>query len=164
MSATQSIIKEIEHESVATTKMLERVPADKFDWAPHQKSMSLKQLASHIADLPKTVTIISTTDYLDFAEKKTPKASISSAEDLVAIFKKNITDSISALKTLKEEDLSKLWAMRSGDQVFLNAPKKVSIRTVALNHLYHHRGQLSVYLRLLNIPLPSVYGPSADEQ
>lgn len=163
MSVINALVKEVEQESASTIKMLERVPADKFDWKPHEKSMTLKQLATHVAELPITIKIAATTDYLDFAEKSFSKPEINSAQDLVNLYQQSTAAAISALKALKDEDLNLNWIMRSGEQVFFNAPKSVAVRTVALNHFYHHRGQLSVYLRLLNIPLPGVYGPSADE-
>lgn len=164
MSLTQSLIQEIKHESASTRKMLERVPADKFDWRPHEKSMSLKSLATHVADLAGMTGIAASKDYLDFMEDNGAKPQINSTEDLVAHFDALNNNTIEILKELKDEDLNKEWTMRAGDHIIMQAPKKVAIRSMGLNHLYHHRAQLGVYLRLLDIPIPGMYGPSADEK
>lgn len=163
MSLIQALISEIENESKGTRKTLERVPNDKMDWSPHEKSMSMKALASHIANLGSITAIIANTSLFDFAALKEPLPEFDTAEDLVKAFDKGTQDSIEALKALKDEDLAEKWVMRAGDHLIMNQPKAVAIRIMALNHLYHHRAQLGVYLRLLDIPVPGVYGPSADD-
>ncbi len=164
MALTDMLIKEIEKEAAGTKKTLERVPADKFDWQPHQKSMTMKQLATHIVGLVQMTGIAATTDYLDFVEGTMKTPEINSTEDLVTEFDKNTQETIAALKSIKDEDLNKEWVLRAGDHVIVKAPKLEAIRTMALNHTYHHRAQLGVYLRLLDIPVPGVYGPSADDK
>ncbi len=164
MSITQSLIQEIKHESASTRKMLERVPVDKFDWKPHEKSMSLKSLATHVADLAGMTGIAASKDYLDFMEDKGTQPEINSTEDLVAHFDALNNNTLKILMELKDEDLNKEWTMRAGDHIIMQAPKKVAIRSMGLNHLYHHRAQLGVYLRLLDISIPGMYGPSADER
>lgn len=164
MSLTQALIAEIEHESASTKKILERVPDEKFDWTPHDKSMSLKKLATHIATLVAMPGFIAGAPYLDFAEGKFRVPEINSTADLVKAVDDATAQTINALKAINDEDLDAKWSMRRGEHVIVEAPKKVAIRTMGLNHLYHHRGQLSVYLRLLNVPVPGMYGPSADER
>lgn len=164
MSLTQALIAEIVHESASTKKILERVPEDKFDWSPHEKSMSLKKLATHIASLAGMPGYIAGSDYLDFAEGKFRAPEIASTADLVKAVDDATAKTIHALKAIKDEDLNVKWTLRHGEHVIVEAPKGVAIRTMGLNHLYHHRGQLSVYLRLLNVPVPGMYGPSADDR
>lgn len=162
MNLAQQLKQEFERESVSMQKILERIPTEKFDWKPHEKSMSLKQLAVHLAEITGLISLIVHQDELDFAAV-TKKPKINSTEELVSFYKKLKQKSMQALDEVKEEDLDKLWVMRSGDHIIMELPKKDFIRVMAMSHAYHHRGQLSVYLRLLNIPVPSIYGPSADE-
>ncbi|MCZ2223164.1 MAG: DinB family protein [Chitinophagales bacterium] len=164
MSLTKALITEIQHESVSTKKMLERVPAEKFDWRPHAKSMTLKQLATHIANLSGWVSLIIKTDYLDFLEGTLKRPEINTTEDLVKENQSGTEQTIEALQSAKDEDLlNQNWTLRKGEHVIMEMTKAAFIRSMALNHLYHHRAQLSVYLRLLDIPIPGMYGPSADE-
>lgn len=163
MSLTNSLIQEIENESVSMVKSLERVPADKFDWRPHHKSTTLKSLAVHIAELAGMPAAIVGLDELDLAAVE-PAPKINNAQDLVAYYNKGKTQSVEALKKISDEDLNKEWTLRYGDHIIKKLPKKDMIRNMGLSHAYHHRAQLGVYLRLLDQPVPSVYGPSADEQ
>ena len=164
MSLKDSLIAEIEQESKNTKKMIERVPEDKFDWQPHVKSMTVKALASHIATLSGMAGFVVKSDYLDFKEGKLKRPEINSKADLIKAVEESTRETIDALKSANDEDLNKSWVMRMGDYVILNAPKSAAIRTMCLNHLYHHRAQLGVYLRLLDIPIPGMYGPSADDR
>lgn len=163
MSLINSFITEIEQESANSRKILERVPSDKFDWQPHEKSRTLKQLASHIANLSERVGLIVKTDYLDLSNNNLKQPIVNNTEDLVRILNKGTEDSLKALKEAKDGDLDKLWVFRNGEHIIFEMPKAAAIRVTALNHSYHHRGQLGVYLRLLNVPIPGMYGPSADE-
>lgn len=161
MSLSKALAEELQQEAVATRKMLERVPQDAFDWKPHEKSTTLGGLASHIAQLPGMVVPILTMDELDFGNfEPFMPASVS---ELVGKFDKNIADAVGQLKEQPDEHLLKTWRMLSNGKVFFEMPRAAFIRSVMLNHLIHHRGQLSVYLRLRDVPLPSVYGPTADE-
>lgn len=164
MSLSEFLIAEIERESASTQKMLERVPEDKFEWRPHEKSMTLKALATHIANLAGMPGLVVTLDYLDFAEGKVKRPIINNTMDLVKVLNEGTKISVDALKSTKEEDLNKTWVLRHGEHVILEAPRGAAIRSFALNHLIHHRGQLSVYLRLLDVPVPGMYGPSADDK
>ncbi len=156
------LLKEMEQEAAITRKMLERVPADKFDWKPHEKSMSMKQLTIHIAELPSWVKMALTTSELDFSKMDyTPTPANNSAE-LLAIFEKSLAEGMEALREAKEEDLLPEWTLRNGEQVY-NVFTKYGVIRHAFAQTTHHRAQLGVYLRLLNIPIPGSYGPSADE-
>ena len=140
--------------------MLERVPPDSLAWRPHEKSRTLGEIAAHIANLPGMFIATMDRDEFDRYEYKSAPETL---PDILQTFDRNISSALEALKTQSDERLLGSWRYKHGKQVIFEAPRLVVIRTTALNHLIHHRGQLSVYLRLLNIPLPSVYGPTADE-
>lgn len=161
MSLSKTLAEELQHEAVSTRKMLERVPQDAFDWKPHEKSMKLGRLAGHVAELPSMVVPILTTDELDFGGYKPFMPE--SVSELIERFDKNVADAVGLLQNNSDEHLLKTWRMLSGGKVFFEMPRGAFIRSIMLNHLIHHRGQLSVYLRLRDVPLPSVYGPTADE-
>ncbi|HET8573257.1 MAG TPA: DinB family protein [Edaphocola sp.] len=163
MTLISSLIAEIGHEASNTEKMLARVPADKFDWRPHEKSMTLKHLAAHVADLAGWPAFIVKTQFLDFANNNLERPVVESTEDLLALLKKGTEESVEALKNVTEEDLEGNWILRNGEHIIIDMPKAAVIRNMALNHIYHHRAQLGVYLRLLDVPVPGMYGPSADD-
>lgn len=162
MSIVQSLIEEIQRERGSTKQHLTRIPADKFDWKPHEKSMSIKALSAHIAEIAGLPGLIIKTDEVDLADGN-KKPEIKTADDLVKFFEENTDQTIGALQSAKDEDLKKVWKMRHGDHVIMEMPKGDALRMMGMSHLYHHRGQLGVYLRILDIPVPSTYGPSADE-
>ena len=161
MNLNEPLIAEIQLEAASTRKMLERVPQDSLAWKPHEKSRTLGEIAAHIANLPGL--FIATLDRDEFDRHKY-QAATDTVADILETFDRNISASIEVLKTLSDERLLTPWRYKYGEYLVFEMPKLVVIRTTGLNHLIHHRGQLSVYLRLLNIPLPSVYGPTADEQ
>ncbi len=165
MSITTAFIGELKHECALTKKMLERVPLDKKEWKPHEKSMTLGRLATHVAEISHWVSDIIHVDDFDFMNNFNfnPPAAASTAE-LLEIFQTNLDKALSDLSGINDQDLEKSWIVRRGGQVMFNTPKKIAIRGWALNHMVHHRGQLSVYLRLLDVPVPGMYGPSADER
>ena len=159
----QGMINELTHEAAQTRKMLERVPFDKLDYKPHEKSMSLGRLAAHIAEMPSWIPMTFEHDQLDFANWNYKPFKPETREDLLRFFDENVQ---AALKTLEEEDGQRMlqpWTMRRGEQIFFTMPKIAVARSFAMNHLVHHRGQLSVYLRLNDVAIPGMYGPSADE-
>ena len=159
----QAIMNEIKHEGASTKKLLERVPFDKFDWKPHERSMLLGKLAVHIAEIPRwSSRILSATEF-DFTKANYTPAEVHSTEELVKLSESNIQNALNDFNAAKDEDLMAPWTFRRGEHVIFTLPRVAAIRTLAMNHLLHHRGQLSVYLRLLNIPIPGMYGPSADE-
>jgi uncharacterized damage-inducible protein DinB len=148
-------------EGATTRKMLARVPDDQFSYKPHEKSMDMKRLASHIADLPGWIHMAFTTDGIDFAQPyEAPK--INNKADLLAYFDKRYAEGLSTLVPENEKMLDKPWTMRSGDKIYSSDPRIGVIRH-SISQQIHHRAQLGVYLRLLNIPIPGSYGPSADE-
>lgn len=163
MTLNQALIAELKNEGASTRKLLERVPTDKNDWKPHDKSMNLGRLSAHVADLPGWVSFIMNADELDLGANKSQPYMAASATELAEHFEKKNNDAIAALEHAAAEEFDKPWTLRKGDHVIFTMPKAVVLRSMALSHLYHHRGQLSVYLRLLNVPIPGMYGPSADD-
>jgi len=161
MSVSQAFLQEFDHEAKTTRRVLERVPADKFDWKPHPKSMSLGELAMHTAMTPGLICGWACEDEYKFKGDKTPVPA--STADIVAAHDKSVTTYKEVLGQLGDSGLSRNWKGSAGDQTIFEMPKSALVRSIALNHWYHHRGQLSVYLRLLDVPVPSIYGPSADE-
>lgn len=156
------LLKEMEEEAKTTRKMLACVPNDKYNWKPHPKSMSVRSLATHIAELPSWVTLALTTDELDFAKGGYQPHPINNTTELLEYFEKNFEDGKEHLRNAKDEDLLPNWTMRNGDEIYSVATKGETIRH-AYCQTVHHRAQLGVFLRLLNIPIPGSYGPSADE-
>lgn len=154
--------KEMKQEAVTTRKMLERIPQDKFDYKPHEKSMALKNLAIHIAELPSWVSMGLNTSELDFAKMDYKPTEVSNTGEIVDLFDKSLAEGFAALDKAKEEDLLPTWTMRSGEKIHGVMTKYEVIRH-AFAQTTHHRAQLGVYLRLLNVPIPGSYGPSADE-
>lgn len=158
----QSLLKEMEQEAQTTRKMLERVPEGQFDWKPHPKSGTLKWLATHIAELPGWVEMTLTTDELDFENNPYKQEPISSTSELLQYFDRSLEKGKAQLAKATEDDLEKPWTLRSGSQIFSTNSKADVIR-MAYCQTVHHRAQLGVYLRLLDVPIPGSYGPSADE-
>lgn len=156
------LLKEMDQEARTTRKMLERVPQQKFDWQPHPKSMTLRSLATHVAELPGWVTMTLNTDELDFAKNHYNPPVFNDSKDLVAYFEKELAEAHLQLAKATEGELLRNWTMRSGDQIYMVATKGEVIR-MAYCQTVHHRAQLGVFLRLLDIPIPGSYGPSADE-
>ncbi|RYY30322.1 MAG: DinB family protein [Sphingobacteriaceae bacterium] len=162
MSIIQMLLKEMDQEALTTKKMLERVPSDKFDWQPHEKSMTIRQLTTHIAELPGWITMTLNTDGLDFAENPYQPETINNTTELLQLFAKSLAFGKESLAAATDEQLLPEWILRNGDMVLYVGTKGEMIR-VAFSQIVHHRAQLGVYLRLLNIPIPGSYGPSADE-
>lgn len=162
----ESLLPEFDQEMKVTRKALERVPDDKLTYQPHPKSMSMGQLASHIAEMISWLGATLVTDSLDLnppgGEPWKPFIAASNA-DLLAKFDKNVVDARAALAGASDEQLMATWSLLSGGKSFFTMPRIAVIRGMILNHVIHHRGQLSVYIRLNDIPVPSIYGPSADD-
>ncbi len=156
------LLKEMSEEAVSTRKMLAIVPNDKYDWQPHPKSMTIRSLVTHIAELPTWVSMGIHTDGLDFATAPYDPVKIDNTDDLLVLFDKSLVDGKTALEATSEEVLEQPWVMRNGEKVYLNITKYELIRTT-FGQTSHHRAQLGVFLRLLDIPIPGAYGPSADE-
>ncbi len=164
MAYKDALIAELRYESDSTKKILERVPIEKNDWRPHEKSFTLGRLATHVAEIPHWISRIITIDDWDFAARGFNPQVAQTKDELIKIFHDKLEQAIADLNTMKDEDFEKTWIVRRGDQMRRELPKKIAIRSWGFSHLFHHRGQLSVYLRLLNVPVPGMYGPSADEK
>ena len=162
MSATQAMIAELEQELATTRRVLERVPSDKLAWKPHEKSMSLGKLAMHVASIPGYISSWALEDSFTMTGAGSPEAN--STTEILAAHDAGATQAKTNLGKIGDAGLGKTWSLKTPDgKAVMSMPKAALLRSIALNHYYHHRGQLSVYLRLLNIPVPSIYGPSADE-
>lgn len=163
MSTLSNFLKELEQESVVTRKMLERIPADKSDWQPHPKSMSMKNLAGHIAELPGWISMAFTTTEMDFASNPYQPPVWNTNEELLGIFEETLAGAKEHLMKATEAELEPEWILRNGEEIYMKITKGELVRH-AMSQTIHHRAQLGVYLRLLDIPIPGTYGPSADEQ
>ena len=160
---SQSFIGELKHEAASTKRILERVPEGKFDWKPHEKSMSLGRLASHVAELPGFLNSILTMDDVDFAKGHYKALHPKTPEELLSVFQQKLDEVVETLQNTSDEKMQASFTLRSGDHVIATVPRMIAVRSMALNHIIHHRGQIAVYLRLLDVPVPGMYGPSADE-
>jgi uncharacterized damage-inducible protein DinB len=161
MAAIDPILMEIEQEAKVTQRVLERIPADKLTWKPHPKSLSLGQLAMHIAVGQGRLAEIISKDTHEIGVISQPQPGPN--DDILKTFNQGTADALGTLKKLNDSQLTALWTLTKGGKVVLSAPRIGVIRSILMNHFYHHRGQLSVYLRMLDVPIPSIYGPSADE-
>jgi uncharacterized damage-inducible protein DinB len=162
MDIIKELLAELESEATTTRKMLALVPEDRFEWTPHPKSMTLKQLATHVAEIPAWYALAVDQDVLDFSENSYQPTPITNRAELLALFEVSYRKGEEALKRLSEALLDKPWIMRSGEAVYLDTTKYGMVRH-AFAQTIHHRAQVGVFLRLLDIPIPGSYGPSADE-
>jgi uncharacterized damage-inducible protein DinB len=162
MSIADGLIQELESEAATTRRVLERVPAEHFDWRPSPRSRSLGQLALHIATTPGGVAALAAQNPAEvprFPEETGP----SSVTDLLAALERSLAEARSIVGTMDDAALNEVWRVTAGGREVMAVPRVAFLRSVMLNHWYHHRGQLTVYLRELGVPIPSIYGPSADE-
>ena len=157
------LIAEIEQEAKVTRTCLERVPAEKFDWKPHEKSMEFRKLAVHVAEMFSWTAATLQAPELDFAKWEYKPVEPQTTEELVQYLDKCVAEAIDVLRNTPDEVFMDNWTMRNGETVYFTLPKAAVMRSFVMNHIIHHRGQLSVYLRLNDIAVPSIYGPSADE-
>jgi uncharacterized damage-inducible protein DinB len=154
--------QELEREALTTRKMLSIIPTEKFGLKPHEKSMTIKVLATHIADIFTWFGMVINTSELDFAKNPYQAEEVNSTPELVSLFEKNLEQGRAALANAKEEQMADNWIMRNGEEIWVNDNKHDVLR-MCFGQIIHHRAQLGVFLRLLNIPIPGSYGPSADE-
>jgi len=162
MDLIEMLLKEFDQEANTTRRMLSRIPDDKYDWKPHEKSMTIRQLATHIAELPAWMSMVIHTTELDFATSPYNPIAINNTSALMELFEKSLIDGRSTLSNTNEEVLAQIWTLRNGDQILSAGPKSEMVR-MTFSQIVHHRAQLGVFLRLLNVPIPGSYGPSADE-
>lgn len=163
MAFADTFLPEFDNEMKTTRSLLEIVPFHNADWKPHTKSTGLGALASHVTNLTGFGAMIATTTERNFGAPDQPKPmQYSNTAELLSAFDANVKKSREALAKLSDADLDASWTLRNGDHVIFSLPRRVTLRTLLMNHIIHHRGQLSVYLRLNDVPLPSIYGPTAD--
>ena len=161
MSAIEMLLQELDHEAKATRRVLERVPDDRLGWKPHDRSMTLGQLALHVAVVPGAIAEMSQNSPFPVPQFKQPSAT--SVTQLVETFDESLAKARRILGGIDDAALANTWRMVDGDREVMALPVGALLRALMLNHWYHHRGQLCVYLRQVGVPVPSVYGPSADE-
>ena len=166
MPISQMLVPEFDHEMANTRKTLERVPDEKFGWKPHEKSMSLGGLATHLANIPSWTAHTFDRDELDIAPPGQPPHKLDEAKsraELLEAFDKNVASARAALEAASDENWQGKWSLLNGGNKIFTLPRIAVMRGFILSHSIHHRAQLGVYLRLLDVPVPSIYGPSADE-
>jgi uncharacterized damage-inducible protein DinB len=163
MSEIASMLREFSEEAATTRRVLERVPADKLAWRPHERSMSLGQLALHIATVPAAIADITKPDTFDVSQSRFIQPMPANIEEVHAALEQTIRAVEQTLQQTTVDTAHAEWRLMFGGQELQCIPRVSVWRSLMLNHWYHHRGQLSVYLRLLDVPVPSIYGPSADE-
>jgi uncharacterized damage-inducible protein DinB len=161
MRLADSILSELDQEAQTTKRVLERIPDDKLGWKPHPKSFSLGQLGLHIARLPGGLTAAIASDSMEVPSFAQSEAK--SRQEILDTFSQSLTSAKETLKNMDDARLASTWKLTKNGKVLMSLPRVAFLRSILLNHGYHHRGQLSVYLRMLDVPLPSIYGPSADE-
>lgn len=162
MTMLDPLIAELEQESATTRRVLERVPDGKFDWKPHEKSMHLGRLAMHVATVPSEIAKIASRDEVQTSEFE-PTPEVATTAEVLAAHDSSLAEAKAALSKMDDATAGGMWKVMNGDKELMAMPRIALVRVIMLNHLYHHRGQLTVYLRMLDVPVPSVYGPSADE-
>lgn len=160
----QALIPEFKHEAASTRKILERVPFENPDWKPHEKSYTMARMAGHVAEIMQWTAATINTEGLDFAKSGYKPFIPVSKEELLERFDAHCQEALSLLENVSDETLKGTWTLQHGEHVIFTLPRIATLRSFVMNHLIHHRGQLSVYLRLLNVPVPGMYGPSADER
>jgi len=166
MPITATLLPEFDQEMATTRRVLERLPEDKFTWKPHVKSWDMRTLATHLANIPgwgKETIQLSELDIAPAGKPPEPPPPAASRKDLLELFDKNVTAGRAALAGATDEHLLQPWSLLAGGQTILTLPRTAVVRKFILSHLIHHRAQLAVYLRLNDVPVPSIYGPSADE-
>ena len=163
MSIKQALLIELEREKENTLRMLKVLKNDAFGWKPHEKSMSLGELANHVVELHGWMSFVIEKDSFNFHTDYIPSA-LSTADDLIKALENHHEKNKSAIDSMDDTEVFKNWALKAGDHVIAEMPKTGAIRFIVNNHLIHHRGQMTVYLRMLDIPVPGIYGPSADDK
>ncbi|WP_336773837.1 DinB family protein [Paenibacillus sp. MMO-58] len=159
----QLIVGDAEHELTITRRILERLPDEHMAWKPHEKSMTLGGLATHLINLLNWQAAILLSPELDMSTVSGRREALQKREDVLSEYDANVAKVIGLIAECDENKLSEEWILRNGDHIILRQPRAMALRSFGLSHMIHHRAQLGVYLRLLDIPVPGLYGPSADE-
>ena len=165
MAISDALLPEFDNEMANTRKTLERVPDEKFSWKPHEKSSAMGNLAGHLANLPSWAGLAIRQDSLDLAPGGVPVSTppLNSQAEVLETFDKNVAGARAAIAGASDEQLFQSWTLMANGKTIMSLPRVAVLRSFVMNHLIHHRAQLGVYLRLNDIPVPSIYGPSADE-
>jgi uncharacterized damage-inducible protein DinB len=163
MTISEILVVDFDPEIASTRRTLERIPENDPQWKPHEKSMPIGRLAMHVARLPQFLTLILTTPELDLTKAKFPSLAFESTAHLLSELESSAAEAKSHLLATSDDELKKNWKLSFGDKVVVEGTRVLLYRTMFLNHLVHHRAQLGVYLRMLGVPVPGLYGPSADE-
>jgi len=164
MLTREDILQELDEEAERTRRTLERVPEEKLDWRPHEKSFSLGQLAMHVATIPGALAQVSALDSFQVEPDGIPRPSASSTAELLAALDESLASARTIVGAMDDATLAESWKMMAGDRVLIDIPRSAFLRHIMLNHWYHHRGQLTVYLRQTGALVPAIYGDSADEK
>jgi uncharacterized damage-inducible protein DinB len=163
MAIKESLLPEFDNEMSTTRKLLERIPFGDAEWKPHTKSFSMFDLAGHIINIPTWADIALNSSSLDMGTEPPPQPAFTSTEEIVAAFDKNVASARAVISSKSDPEMLESWTLKKEGKDLLTLPKVAVVRGFVLNHIIHHRGQLSVYLRLKDVALPSIYGPSADD-
>jgi uncharacterized damage-inducible protein DinB len=161
MRLVDSVLVELDQEAQTTRRVLDRIPDDKLAWRPHPRSRSLGQLALHIASAPGNVAALAMQDTVEAPNFSQPEPK--SRQEVLDTFSKSLERAKDTLKNMDDVRLTSMWSLTKNGKILMSVPRIGFLRSILMNHVYHHRGQLSVYLRMLDVPVPSIYGPSADE-
>ena len=165
MSISEPLLQELAHEMAGVRATFERVPPEKLDWTPHDRSMTFRGLVTHLANIPKWGRMTVETAEYDFAPDGVPEHEepVESVEAALAAFDENVRGFEGALRGASDDDLSQLWALKGNGEVVFQMPRIAALRGMIMNHAIHHRAQLALYLRLVDVPVPALYGPTADD-
>ncbi len=163
MSIAKNMSMELQQQAANTRKILDRIPNDKLTWKPHEKSTAIGRLGMHIAEIPNTIVRAIETESFDFAAVPFKPVFPNTTAEIMDAFEKNLAKAIKSLEEIPDDQLSVMWRATRGEQLVWEMPRSAVIRN-ALNHIIHHRGQLTVFLRLLDVPVPKTFGPTADER
>lgn len=163
MAINQPFIAEVKYEAEKTKKMLAVVPFDKATWKPHPKSMELGKLTLHVVDMVRWASVVTTSDELDFQKPYMEMPAFDNSTALSAELDKYVAQAVKDLEQADDACMNGNWSLRNGEHIFFTLPRHLVLRDMVFNHIIHHRAQLSVYLRLLDVKIPGMYGPSADE-
>jgi uncharacterized damage-inducible protein DinB len=163
MALPEALLTEFDGEMRTTRRTLERLPEDRLEWRPHAKSMTMGRLAGHVAEIPRYAVFAVESEMMDLAARGRQPTVAKSRRDNLELFETNVAEARVAIAGASDDHLMKMWSLRSGEKKIFTMPRIAVLRALVLSHLIHHRAQLGVYYRLNDVPVPAVYGPSADE-